>query len=229
MRKNDSQSRGGSSAFGAFRIWGPGKTAKVQCDACAMFSPEMFRDFVKPALAEQCAWLDHAIYHLDGTQCICHLDHLLAIDSLRAIEWTPQAGIEGGAHERWFPLYKRILDAGKSVQIMGGGPCHRSARWQVLERPAVHRPGRHRHVQWQRAGRAGSLAGSRTTWEPRGQRTATMNTPMRIRFLLPRRPSFPSLQEFRRRSLEATGNNFYDDASFGVPVQLMAGQTRERP
>ncbi len=111
----------GSSAFGAFRIWGPGKTAKVQCDACAMFSPEMFRDFVKPALAEQCAWLDHAIYHLDGTQCICHLDHLLAIESLQAIEWTPQSGIEPGTHERWFPLYKRILDAGKSVQIMCGG------------------------------------------------------------------------------------------------------------
>jgi hypothetical protein len=34
---------------------------------------------------------------------------------------APQAGIEPGTHERWFPLYKRILDAGKSVQIMGGG------------------------------------------------------------------------------------------------------------
>lgn len=111
----------GSSAWGAFRLWGPGKTAKVQCDACAMFSPEMFRDFVKPALTEQCAWLDYAMYHLDGTQCICHLDHLLSIEPLRGIEWTPQAGIEDGAHERWFPLYKRILDAGKSVQIVGGG------------------------------------------------------------------------------------------------------------
>ena len=108
----------GSSCFGAFAVWGPGKTAKVQCDACSMFSPEMFRDFVKPALSEQCDWLDHSLYHLDGTQCICHLDHLLSIPSLDAIEWTPQAGIEGGAHERWFPMYKRILDAGKSVQIM---------------------------------------------------------------------------------------------------------------
>ena len=27
---------------------------------------------------------------------------------------------EPGTHERWFPLYKRILDAGKSVQILGG-------------------------------------------------------------------------------------------------------------
>lgn len=111
----------GSSVWGAFRIWGPGKTAKVQCDASAMFSPAMFRDFVKPALTEQCAWLDYAMYHLDGTQCICHLDHLLDIAPLRAIEWTPQDGMERGAHERWFPLYKRILDAGKSVQIIGAG------------------------------------------------------------------------------------------------------------
>jgi len=108
----------GSSCFGAFTVWGPGKTVKVQCDACAMFSPEMFRDFVKPALAEQCDWLDNSLYHLDGTQCLCHVDHLLSIPSLDAIEWTPQAGIEPGCHERWFPLYERILDGGKSVQIM---------------------------------------------------------------------------------------------------------------
>ncbi len=109
----------GSSVWGAFRIWGPGRIAKVQCDASAMFSPGMFRDLVKPTLAEQCAWLDGAIYHLDGTQCLCHLDALLEIPCLQAIEWTPQAGIEGGSHARWFPLYKRILDAGKSVQIVG--------------------------------------------------------------------------------------------------------------
>jgi len=78
----------------------------------------MFREFVQPALRQQCDWLDYAMYHLDGTQCICHLDALLEIPSLDAIEWTPQAGVEAGWHERWFPLYKRILDAGKSVQIL---------------------------------------------------------------------------------------------------------------
>jgi hypothetical protein len=109
----------GSSTFGAFRLWGPGKTAKVQCDASAMFSPEMFHRFVVPSLTEQCAWLDHSMYHLDGTQAIGHLDALLGIDALDAIEWTPQAGIENGGHPRWFPLYKRILDAGKSVQVVG--------------------------------------------------------------------------------------------------------------
>jgi hypothetical protein len=112
----------GSSAFGAFYLWGPGKTAKLQCDTSAMFSPKMYRRFVVPALTEQCAWLDHSLYHLDGTQAMLHLDALLGIESLDAIEWTPQAGIETGGHKRWHDLYRRILAAGKSVQVVNVEP-----------------------------------------------------------------------------------------------------------
>ncbi|MBN1553792.1 MAG: hypothetical protein JXA11_03540 [Phycisphaerae bacterium] len=112
----------GSSAFAAFGVWGPGKVAKVQCDASAMFSPAMFRRFVMPALTEQCDWLDHSLYHLDGTQAMCHLDALLEIESLGAIEWTPQTSIERGGNPRWFDMYKRILAAGKCVQAIGVKP-----------------------------------------------------------------------------------------------------------
>lgn len=112
----------GSSAFGVFYIWGPGKVAKLQCDASAMISPRMYRRFVVPALTAQCAWLDHSLYHLDGTQAMGHLDSLLAIEPLDAIEWTPQAGIETGGHKRWHDLYRRILAAGKSVQIVNVEP-----------------------------------------------------------------------------------------------------------
>ncbi len=109
----------GSSAFGAFCLWGPGKTAKVQCDASAMFSPDMFKRFGVPSLTEQCQWLDYSMYHLDGTQALCHLDAVLAIDALDAVEWTPQSGIETGGDPRWFDMYRRILAAGKSVQVVG--------------------------------------------------------------------------------------------------------------
>jgi hypothetical protein len=109
----------GSSAFGAFLLWGPGKVAKVQCDASVMFSTEMFQRFVIPPLAAQCAWLDHSLYHLDGTQAIVHLDAILDIDDLDAVEWTPQAGIERGGDPRWYDLYRRILAAGKSLQVVG--------------------------------------------------------------------------------------------------------------
>ena len=113
----------GACAFWAFHLWGPGRTAKVQCDALAMISPAMFDEFVRPALAEQCDWLDHAMFHLDGTQAIAHLPSLLAIPGLDAIEYTPQAGLEGGGHERWWPLYRRILAAGKSVQVVAVKPA----------------------------------------------------------------------------------------------------------
>lgn len=107
-----------SSAYGVFFLWGPGKVAKVQCDFSVMISPRMFRRFVAPALTAQCDWLDRSLYHLDGTQALHHLDALLEIDALDAIEWTPQAGIESGGHPRWYELYRRILSAGKSVQLV---------------------------------------------------------------------------------------------------------------
>lgn len=112
----------GSAQFGAFYIWAPGTVAKLQCDASAMISPSMFRQLVLPALRAQCDWLDYSLYHLDGTQALVHLDALLEIESLDAIEWTPQAGIEPGGHPRWYQLYKRILAAGKSVQIVNVEP-----------------------------------------------------------------------------------------------------------
>lgn len=109
----------GGNAFAAFKLWGPGKTAKVQCDAAAMISPKTLKDFVVPYLAEQCAWLDYSMYHLDGTQALPHLDTLLAIPELDAIEWTPQAGLPGGGDPLWYDLYRRIRAGGKAVQAIG--------------------------------------------------------------------------------------------------------------
>lgn len=112
----------GGSAFCAFALWGPGRVCKVQCDFSCMISPEMFREFVVPALTEQCKRLDYAMYHLDGTQAMKHLNALLEIEALDAIEWTPQAGIPGGGSSQWFDMYRRIKAAGKSVQVVSIQP-----------------------------------------------------------------------------------------------------------
>jgi len=109
----------GSSAYTFFHIWGPGKVSQVQCDFTAMISPDMFAEFVVPPLRRQCTWLDRSLFHLDGPQCICHLDHLLAIPELDAVQWTPGAGQPGTGDEKWYGLYERILRAGKSAQILG--------------------------------------------------------------------------------------------------------------
>ena len=108
----------GSSVFWAFGVWSPGKGAKVQCDACPMISPAHFREIVVPALTAQCEWLEHSVYHLDGPQAILHLDALLEIEALDAIEWTPGDGHPGGAAPCWHEMYRRILAAGKSLQVV---------------------------------------------------------------------------------------------------------------
>jgi hypothetical protein len=40
---------------------------------------------------------------------------LLAIPELNAIQWVPGAGNEG--FTKWIPVYKRIREAGKSIQV----------------------------------------------------------------------------------------------------------------
>lgn len=112
----------GASMYEAFYLWAPGRTAKLQCDGSAMFGPEMFSRFVLPGLEEQCQHIDYTMYHLDGTQCIIHLDAILGIKELDAVEWTPQAGQPSGTDPCWFDIYRKSLAAGKSVQILVEDP-----------------------------------------------------------------------------------------------------------
>jgi 5-methyltetrahydrofolate--homocysteine methyltransferase len=107
--------------FSAFAVWGPGRVAKLQCDMSAMISPKMFEEFVAPYLSEQCEWLDYSVYHLDGPDAIRHLDLLLGIPRLNAIQWTPGAGQPGVGSPEWYPLLERIRARGKAAQWLGVG------------------------------------------------------------------------------------------------------------
>ncbi|MCW0481809.1 hypothetical protein [Gaoshiqia sediminis] len=106
---------GDEMAFCYFSIWGPGKVSKLQCDLSIMISEEDFRRFVQPYIWEQCRKIDYTLYHLDGVDAQRHLDALLEIDELNAIQWTPGVGQPQGGDPSWYNLYKRILAGGKSV------------------------------------------------------------------------------------------------------------------
>jgi hypothetical protein len=108
----------GGNCVSVFDIWAPGRTDKVQVDLGAMFSADMFADLALPALNEQCAKLDYVLYHLDGSQCLQHLDHILTIENLKALEWTPDPGQPGGGDPKWYDLYRRIKEAGVAVQAI---------------------------------------------------------------------------------------------------------------
>jgi len=107
----------GSSSYTAYSVWGTGKTAKVQCDFSALMSPSQFREYVQPSLRSQCRLLDHSIYHLDGPDAIKHVDALMEIEELDALQWTAGAGRPDGGCEMWYPIYDKVKAAGKSLWI----------------------------------------------------------------------------------------------------------------
>lgn len=107
-----------------FWIWGPGRTAKLQCDFSAMISPAMFEEFVVPYLSKQCQRLDHSFYHLDGPQAIPHLDLLLDIPDLDGIQWTPGQGNATVDSPQWFPMYRKIQKRGKLLLLFDANKRH---------------------------------------------------------------------------------------------------------
>lgn len=107
----------GGTCYMAFHIWGRGRTCKLQSDISAMLSREMFDDFAMPYFFEQCRRLDNTLYHLDGPHAIKHLESLCQLP-LNAIQWMPGAGAPIAADPSWTPLLRRILAAGKGLQIL---------------------------------------------------------------------------------------------------------------
>ena len=95
------------------QLWAPKRLAQLQCDLCVMISPEMFRRFVMPELEELCAFLDYPVYHFDGQEQIRHLDMLLSIPGLRAIQWTHVASQPPTS--AFLPVLQKIQRAGKNL------------------------------------------------------------------------------------------------------------------
>lgn len=107
----------GLNSFTAFNVLGRGRIAKIQCDFCALMSPKQFRRFVQPSLKKQAEALDHTVYHLDGPDAIKHLEALMEIEALDALQWTCGAGQPDSGSPRWYPIYDRVRDAGKALHL----------------------------------------------------------------------------------------------------------------
>ena len=106
---------GDEMAFCYFSSWAPGKMSKLQSDISTMISVDDYRRFVQPFIREQCQKIDYTLYHLDGVGAMHHLDALLEIKELNAIQWTPGVGEPQGGSSKWYDLYKKILASGKSI------------------------------------------------------------------------------------------------------------------
>ncbi len=101
-------------------LWMPGKHGnQLACDFSWVISNHFFREFFMEEILRESAWSEYGTYHLDGPMCMHnHLDTLLEIDSIKAIEWTPGVGSLPTWHSDYITHYKKIQKKGKKLILL---------------------------------------------------------------------------------------------------------------
>ena len=105
----------------------------IQSDFSYMIGTDMFTEFELPNLAGFCSLLPRTMYHMDGSGQIRHLEKLLKLPGLKAIQWVPGDGSPPCGHYR--ELYERIERAGMNIQIPGDSMEQMAVVAQFLEKP----------------------------------------------------------------------------------------------
>lgn len=123
-----------------------GRAYPVSCDFICMLSPKAFRAAILPSLVEEMRFLDRSIFHLDGPGALRHLDDLLAVPELDAVQWIYGAG--RGPAAKHLEVYRRIQRGGKAMQVVAESLDDAKAVARTLEP----------HGVWLCPGHAGSTA-----------------------------------------------------------------------
>ncbi|MCK4244493.1 MAG: hypothetical protein KAX20_02575 [Candidatus Omnitrophica bacterium] len=98
-------------------LWSPGRNYPVQNDFTCLISSSMYKEFFLEEIMNEINYLDYSIYHLDGPDALKHLDLLLEIPSLNAIQWVAGSGLKKEGVAKWIPIYRKIQAKKKSIIV----------------------------------------------------------------------------------------------------------------
>jgi hypothetical protein len=98
-----------------------GRAYAPSSDFWCMVSEQVARDLILPDILVEIAPLERSIFHLDGPTALRHLDLLLDLPQLNALQWVYGAG--RGPAVRWVETYQRIRQAHKSLQLIARDPA----------------------------------------------------------------------------------------------------------
>lgn len=96
-------------------IWAPGSTYGVQEDMSYMLSSKMYNEICFPAVETIVNSLEYPFYHLDGKGAMKHIDSLVSLKNLKAIQWIPGAGND--EMYKWYEFIRYIISKEKSVHL----------------------------------------------------------------------------------------------------------------
>jgi hypothetical protein len=90
----------------------------LECDFNYLIGPRDFEQLFLPDIERQAREAGRGIFHLDGPGAARHIDALLEVDALQAIQYVAGAGHRAGD---WLPMLRKIQKKGKALQIACDG------------------------------------------------------------------------------------------------------------
>ena len=93
-----------------------GKMNIPSCDVATLLSPRHFDEFALPTIRREVRTMTHNVFHLDGKGVARHLDRVLEMPEIQAIQWVQGLGPDKPILQ-WLPLISRVRAAGKSVVL----------------------------------------------------------------------------------------------------------------
>lgn len=96
-------------------LWAPGTACWSQEDGASLLGPELYRDLIFPFDRRIWDSVDYAMFHTHSVGLPVMIDAILQAPELECVECTVDAG--GPSLDELIPLWKRVLDADKSLLV----------------------------------------------------------------------------------------------------------------
>jgi hypothetical protein len=86
------------------------------CDFSALISPRFFEQYALPILEHEVQTMTHNIFHVDGKRVARHLDMILSVPQVHAIQWVQGVGDDQPIMQ-WVPFIQEIQARGVPVIV----------------------------------------------------------------------------------------------------------------
>jgi hypothetical protein len=105
----------GAPIFHWLGLWSDQPYVISACDFNYLIGPREFESILLPEIEKQAKAVGRAVFHLDGPGATRHIDALLEVDALDAIQFVPGSGSPSAL--RWMPMFRKIQAHGRSALI----------------------------------------------------------------------------------------------------------------
>jgi len=88
----------------------------LACDFATNIGTKHFDEFCMPVIRREAELFRHNVFHMDGPGVARHVDSILTLPNLAAVQWVQGYGVDAPIMQ-WAPLIEKIQRTGKSVIV----------------------------------------------------------------------------------------------------------------